>query len=451
MGPEASLQLLHLSKDASIDDVHRAYADLHHEISCFHRESGEDSQLDFKEDVELLTCAYECAVSYLSNPADNEDTDDENDCTIASISGGASQTKIDLPINRDDEKSIWGGLPSEILSSNQADQRTVEEAMIITSRRLRETESAIPGAQEAVNAAMRAMEKAKQRVESAKQANLNTMISAKSAKIRALLLDVEAKKAEKNAHAVAERARARAVAAKKVAEEARQQVDQVKKQVIRAKKSEEAATADVICAEDRMEREMLRLKSLEQKLLETRNCMRMFQETTSAIRGYDNTGADHCQAGSGRCKGSSEKANGVDETTQDQILSELQHVEVFDDLESQAVASKPIETSSLQGEKKLETDRRRFPRIVYPANRHPIFTVGDKSIPVLDLSPKGIRLDATDGMNRGIVRGSIDFPDQGSIHVAGRVIRNNAQGIGIKLVTRVSNRVLEKEKTRLVG
>jgi hypothetical protein len=67
MGLEASLKLLDLPPDATIEDANQAYTYLHQMIDLFHQDSGADNQGDRQEDIELLTCAYEKAVGFLSD------------------------------------------------------------------------------------------------------------------------------------------------------------------------------------------------------------------------------------------------------------------------------------------------------------------------------------------------------------------------------------------------
>jgi hypothetical protein len=450
MGPETSLQLLHLSTGASIEDAYSAYTELQQEISRFHDASEGESGAGFQEDMALLTCAYESAVTFLS--------ENSQSCITVSDRGDSRpflNTDLQSTVDPSDAKRAkpaeWDKSAAGDGIFRHADHRTVEEAIAITTRRLNEAESAMPGAQEAVNTAKRLVEKARKRVETAKQANLNTIISAKSAKIRALLLDVEAKKAEKAAHTVAEKARERAVAARKAAEDARQLVDRERQQVIRAKKSEEAATAEVICAEDRMERELLRLKSLEQKLLETRNCMRMFRDTTDAFEGDRRKDADHRLVNTSDLNALGGESNADGKGVHEPLLAELQQVEVFDDIDNPQTPSESVGETDKENGTDRENERRRYPRIVYPLSRQPNFTIDDHSIPVLDLSSKGMRLGFTEGMDRRIVRGAIDFPGDEPLSLIGRVVRKDSGGMGIKLVTQIGKSVLEKERTRLAG
>ena len=69
---------------------------------------------------------------------------------------------------------------------------------------------------------------------------------------------------------------------------------------------------------------------------------------------------------------------------------------------------------------------------------------------VLDLSRSGLRLAADAGMEcPRLVRGTIDFDGRSPLPVTGRVVRRGAHGLGVKLVTRIGNRLLDRERMRL--
>jgi hypothetical protein len=80
----------------------------------------------------------------------------------------------------------------------------------------------------------------------------------------------------------------------------------------------------------------------------------------------------------------------------------------------------------------------------------PLFSIDNRLIPILDLSSAGMRLGPDDALARmRIVRGIIAFADQPPIKVAGKVVRQDDSGLGLRLVTRIGNRILEKERRRL--
>ena len=57
MGLEASLKLLDLPPDATVDDANQAYDNLHGMIDRFHLEAGAGERGDRQEDLELLVWA----------------------------------------------------------------------------------------------------------------------------------------------------------------------------------------------------------------------------------------------------------------------------------------------------------------------------------------------------------------------------------------------------------
>jgi hypothetical protein len=111
---------------------------------------------------------------------------------------------------------------------------------------------------------------------------LEAIVAAKSAKSRALLLEIEAKRTMADAIAAAEKARDRVVAARQAARDAMADAGKAREQVTVFRKSEETAAAEAVCAEDRLEKEKTRLKALTHTLVETRSWMAMFRDTTAA-------------------------------------------------------------------------------------------------------------------------------------------------------------------------
>ena len=95
-------------------------------------------------------------------------------------------------------------------------------------------------------------------------------------------------------------------------------------------------------------------------------------------------------------------------------------------------------------------ERRQHRRVIYPLDHCPNFSFADQSTSVLDLSHAGMRLMADAGIERlNIVRGVIDFTDQPSMPVIGKVVWKNELCIGLRLLTRVGHRTLENERHRL--
>ncbi|HSO18813.1 MAG TPA: PilZ domain-containing protein, partial [Desulfosarcina sp.] len=97
-----------------------------------------------------------------------------------------------------------------------------------------------------------------------------------------------------------------------------------------------------------------------------------------------------------------------------------------------------------------DDERRRHPRLVYPPDRRPLLRVQGRQIPVSDLSTAGMCL-ASDDLLEGvrIVRGSMMLGGRRPVEVSGRVVRQGAHGLGLKLVTRIGDHILDQERRRL--
>ena len=243
---ESSLKLLGLTPDASIDDANRAYAKIHREIDRFHANLEVGNPGDRQEDIELLTCAYEKAVAFLSN-RDRDDLSDRKNPSISSDSyGNVGSQDLHFTINFPaSKKEGETGEIDDVLTS--PDDQTIQEAISISLRRLHETESALNEIQEEVDAAAKELEETNRRYDSAKKASFTAIVSAKSAKTHALLLQLEAKQASQEAKAIAKRAKERAEAAKKAAEKAQEQAAKARDHVWKVRKSEDAAAAEAVC------------------------------------------------------------------------------------------------------------------------------------------------------------------------------------------------------------
>jgi hypothetical protein len=76
--------------------------------------------------------------------------------------------------------------------------------------------------------------------------------------------------------------------------------------------------------------------------------------------------------------------------------------------------------------------------------------MGGRSIPISDLSTAGMRLETDHDMDAPrIVRGAITFAGQRPLPITGKVVRADEQGLGLRLVTRIGNHILEREHLRL--
>ena len=149
MGLEASLKLLDLSPDATIDDANQAYAYLHQMVDLFHQDGGDKERGNRQEDMDLLTCAYEKAVAYISG----------RDPSVAASAADTSRSSVvTAPEATDLHFTINFSGDADKDSSNHADTRlpepnnqTVEEAISITARSLKHAESELPGVQDATD------------------------------------------------------------------------------------------------------------------------------------------------------------------------------------------------------------------------------------------------------------------------------------------------------------
>lgn len=446
MGLEASLKLLDLTPDATVDDANQAYTCLHQMIDQFHRDVDTGDRGDRNEDMDLLTCAYEKAVAFLS------DRDPQSVPSVphrSSFIDGPRSTDLHFTINVSADADQDGSL-DDIGALPAANARTVEDAISITSRRLHLAESALPAAQQAVDAAMAAAEAANRRHERARQARLTAVIAAKSAKNRALLLEIEAKRTMQDAIAVAEKARDRVAAARQAVRDATASCEKSREQANRVKKSEETAAAEAVCAEDRLEKEKARMKALTHTLVETRSRMRMFQGTAEGIEKQDPEAGIDSLVVMSQNRFSSSRMAGGEYTSRQQIMSDLLEIEASLNArneESMPAVANGAPVSDAAGR---TGERRRHPRVIYPLDQCPLLSVDGREIPIIDLSTAGMRLEPDAAMAcPRLVRGVIAFPGRPPVKVTGKVVRQDDAGLGLKLVTRIGNRILDQERLRL--
>ena len=448
MGLEASLKMLDLPPDATVDDANQAYGYLHRMIDLFHQDADAGERGDRQEDLDLLVCAYEKAVAYLS------DRDPQNTPALSiapsrsSVVDGSSSTDLHLTINVSAEADN-GPSPGDVPSLPEPDARTVEDAISITSRRMQQTESALPVVQQAVESAAAALEAASRRYERSRQASLTASVSAASAKNRAMLLEIEAKRVMQDAIAMAEKARNRVAAARQAAKDAAAEADKARKQANRVKKSEETAAAEAVCAEDRLEEENVRLKALTHTLVEARSRMRMFRDTTAAIEQQD-AGADiHPSAMSGDGSPAAQAVGGEPSARQ-QIMSDLLEIEASLNARKRESMPAQVDGAELSGAAGPNAERRQHHRVIYSGDRCPRLSIDGRTFPILDLSSAGMRLEPDAAMvDLRLVRGVIAFPNRSPVKITGKVVRQDDAGMGLKLVTRIGNRILDQERLRL--
>ncbi len=443
MGLEASLKLLDLSPDATIDDANQAYAYLHRMIERFHQDGGETDRGNRQEDMDLLTGAYEKTVAYISDRVPQPVTATV-DTFQSPVVTAPDATDLHFTINFCDDADK---IPSQDNDSRlpEANDQTVDDAIAITAKRLQQTQAALPGAKEAVDSARTAATVASLRFERAKKARMDALITAKLAKSRALLLEIEAKRAMDDAIVVAQKARDRVAAARQAASQARVEADKARQQTGRMGGSEQMAAAEVVCAEDRLEAAKVQLKTLTHTLLQTRHRIKLIQGDRKE---HPAPADDPVAMPPDRLPSCPSVDTQADE--RQQILSDLLEIEASLKCRNpipSAAKSPDIAKPDTAG---AEGERRRHDRLAYPPGQGPAFCIDGRAIPVLDLSACGIRLETNDGMiGQRIVRGTIAFGSRQPVKVTGKVIRQDDHGMGLKLVTRIGSRILDQERLRL--
>ncbi|WP_319524885.1 PilZ domain-containing protein [uncultured Desulfosarcina sp.] len=442
MGQEASLRLLDLAPEATIDDANRAYGYLHRMVDMFHKEAGEEDRGSREEDMDLLTCAYEKAVALIS---DRHSSFGPQESALSPEPKTAVSESADLHFTVNFPAEVDKSGASNDASLPEPNPRTIQDAISITARRLRQTEAALPGAREAVDAALTAARDAERRHERARQARVSAEIAAKSAQSRVLLLEIEAKRAMEEAIAIAEKARDRVVAAKQAAGQARKEAEVAHKEAERVRRSEETAAAQVVCAEDCLEKEKHRLQTLTHNLLQTRERMKLFADTD---KGAQDPGKESI-VGPRKRPGIARKVD-PKQSDRQRVLNDLLEIEAsLQSKKQDSVRPQPV-AEALQGSVDPGSERRQHHRVVYPPHCCPVLSMEGRSIPIIDMSTAGMRLSpdvATPDLR--IVRGMVVFDDGQPLPVTGRVVRQDDRGLGLKLVTRIGDRILARERMRL--
>ena len=131
MGLEASLKLLDLPPDATIDEANQAYTYLHRMIDLFHQDTGDGDRGDRQEDMDLLTCSYEKAIVYLSDQ-DSQPAQSAEIPPRSSVIDAPKSTDLHFTLNfsadADKDASLDAGSPLP-----EPDVQTVENAISIIS------------------------------------------------------------------------------------------------------------------------------------------------------------------------------------------------------------------------------------------------------------------------------------------------------------------------------
>jgi hypothetical protein len=448
MGLDASLNLLDLSFNASIDDANQAYTYLHRMIELFHRDNDAEHG-DRQEDLELLACAYEKAVSYLSDQNPGHARDEAFGAPRPIAGDARPATDLHFTINYSAPENVD---PSEngTTSLPEPDSETIGNAISIICRRLQEAESALEEAHQAVEAATAAVEAANRRLEQTKQDRINAIIAAKSAKSRALLLEIEVKRAKEEAIAVAEKARDRVMASRQAAKDASAEADLAQDQIRKVTRAEETAAAAAVCAEDQLEKAKNRLNALTHTVVDARSRLRMFKGYGAEPEPLTAPADLHSLTViSGDPLVSSQMAEGHMDTRQ-QIMSDLLEIETSLNARKQRIIPAAPDQYRVEEIPDHVDERRQHARLYYPDARRPMFSFNGRSIPVLDLSQTGMGLEPDTMVGQShLVRGAIVFSGLPTINVTGRVVRQDERGLGLRLVTRIGNHILDQERMRL--
>jgi hypothetical protein len=449
MGLEASLKLLDLPPDATIEDANQAYAYLHQMIDLFHQDTGADNRGDRQEDIELLTCAYEKAVGFLS------DRDPRRTPSPATVPSGSSDNEgpestdlhFTINFNRD---AVENAVPGAAAPLPEPNTRTVEKAVSITTRRLRQAELALPGAQQAVESATAAVDSAKRQHESAnRQAWMPSLPPNAPNPERCCW------RSKPNAPwqpPLPWRKRRGTVSSLP----GRPPRTPGPRRVRPGSRSAAFANQRRLPLPKRFvpkivwKRKKDRLKALTHTLIEGRERMRMFQEPTAAVETQTPEARMPSLAHSPADPLSLPDAAGSETAAREQILSDLLEIEASLNGRAQPVIPVADNADTSAGADDPAAERRRHPRLIYPSDRRPLLSMGGRSIPISDLSTAGMRLETDHDMDAPrIVRGAITFAGQRPLPITGKVVRADEQGLGLRLVTRIGNHILEREHLRL--
>jgi hypothetical protein len=207
----------------------------------------------------------------------------------------------------------------------------------------------------------------------------------------------------------------------------------------------ETAAAELICAEDRLDKEQSRMKALTHNLLQARTQVKLFQ----GARTEPGLTADDSQAILPQTQPFSHAVDGGAADRQ-QMMSDLLELEASLASRKQVPPPAQKQVSERPDSGKNIAERRRHERVAYPQGGQPLLYVDGRAVPVLDLSTAGIRVAANDAIaGQSIVRGAIAFDGRQAVKVTGKVVRQDAWGTGVQLVTRIGNHIIDQERMRL--
>lgn len=327
-----------------------------------------------------------------------------------------------------------------------------QDAASIPRRGLHEIQARLPVAQREMEAARVAVHAAAQRHDQAKQSGMQTLVAAKSATTRALLLEIAAKRALDEAIAVAKKARSRVVAARQAANEARVEAETVREQVKQSRKSEATAAVDVVCAEERLEKAEAQLQTLIHKLVLTRDRRLTAQGPCEGTHRQDWASAAQTSAAVSGERISFPQTAGADMVSRQQVMADLLEIEAALNARTQVLAPSATDGFGAWVDPRPIPipERRQHGRLFFPTERRPLFSTQSGSIPILDLSTNGVRLESGNFVfTSRVVRGMIAFADQRPIQVTGTVVRMDDHGLSLRLVTRIDRQTLDRERLRL--
>lgn len=443
---EASLELLDLDENATLDEAKQAYLRVQHLIAQYYQDIG-DPDADIRQaDLEILSRAYDRVLAHLSEKTENPNA--------------RPKLRVVRDMPGPDPLAAGSPLPDALPAASfspilpESGLQTVEAALAVIARRLHETEAALPEARQMVNTAAADADAASQRHEQIRQESISAIVAAKSAKVRAFLLEMEVKQAMEKAVAVAGKARKRVEAAKQMAMAAKLEADKAHEQVSQLKKSEEMAIAETMKAEKKLEQARTHLKTLIHDLTETRNRMKLSHGGLETD-GDGKTGDRNLDALFSELSSMDTPPNhGIDgfmpPSTGSGDVPDRGGAFAVDVPAPVTLPTHPEHVSVLPPS---GAERRRMARIVYPPHACPVLLMEDGAFLVMDLSGAGMRLERPRAEGAfpcpRIVRGTLNFQNRLQVEVTGKVVRESESAVGVRLATHISNTLLAEERNRL--
>ena len=95
-------------------------------------------------------------------------------------------------------------------------------------------------------------------------------------------------------------------------------------------------------------------------------------------------------------------------------------------------------------------ERRRKPRLSYPAGHCPSFTTGGQVFTVLDISEHGLRFDKEAHVPlKGWIRGNLALISGRDVDIDGVVVRDQPGDIGLLFITAIQSEALVEERRHI--